>query len=424
MTIVNVGVSYRSAPAEVLEKLAVPSTELGGALARLHAVASIGEVAVLSTCNRVEVYAAADGAAGPVTRAVAALAAARAQIPVAAVLRMARIHVGAAAAEHLFSVACGLDSMALGEDQIVAQIKAAARSAAAAGTAGPAITSLIDAALRVSKRARTQTTISTEGISLARAGLDLARAHLGGLKGRGAVVLGTGPTGRLAARLLREAGAGQLSVASRDPARAAEVAAAAGGRPLPTSDVPAALAGADLLVTATGATVPILLLAQVEAARAQAAGRPLYVLDLGLPPDVDPAIGRLAGVTLTNLTALGQHLADGAVPGQIPRVRAIVAAEAAAYAERQQQAAAAPVIAAMHAQIRQLADAELTRLQGRLPGLSDQERAETAATVHRILRKVLHQPTVRAREFSSGPDGPVYLDALRQLFNLPVEARS
>jgi len=223
---------------------------------------------------------------------------------------------------------------------------------------------------------------------------------------------------------LRPAGAGQLSVASRDPARAAEVAAAVHGRPLPTSDIPAALAGADLLVTATGATVPILLLAQVEAARAQAAGRPLYVLDLGLPPDVDPAIGRLAGVTLTDLTALGQHLADGAVPGQVPQVRAIVAAEAAGYIEREQQAAATPVIAAMHAQIRQLADAELTRLQGRLPGLSDQERAETAATVHRILRKVLHQPTVRAREFSSGPDGRVYLDALRQLFNLPEEARS
>ena len=428
MTIVNVGVSYRSAPAEVLEKLAVPSTELGGVLARLHAVASIGEVAVLSTCNRVEVYAAtaraADGAAGPVARAVAALAAARAQIPVADVLRMARVRVGGAAAEHLFSVACGLDSMALGEDQIVAQIKAAARSAAAAGTAGPAITSLIDAALRVSKRARTQTTISTEGISLARAGLDLAHAHLGGLKGRDAVVVGTGPTGRLAARLLREAGAGQLSVASRDAARAAEVAAAVHGRPLRTSDVPAALAGADLLVTATGATVPVLPLAQAEAARAQAGGRPLYVLDLGMPPDVDPAIGRLAGVTLTDLTALGQHLADGAVPGQIPQVRAIVAAEAAAYIERQQQEAATPVIAAMHAQIRQLADAELARLHGRLPGLSEQERAETAATVHRILRKVLHQPTVRAREFSSGPDGPAYLDALRQLFDLPVEARS
>ena len=418
MTIVNVGVSYRFAPVEVLEKLAVPSAELGGVLARLHALPIIDEVAVLSTCNRLEVYAAVAGATGPATRAVADLVAARGRIPAANVLGMARIHVGGAAAEHLFSVACGLDSMAVGEDQIVAQIKAAARAAVAAGTTGPAVTSLIDAALRVSKRARTQTTISTEGISLVRAGLDLARAHLGGLAGRDAVVLGTGPTGRLAARLLREGAVGQLSVASRDATRAAEVAAAVGGRPLQTSDVPAALVGADILVTATGATVPVLPVGQVAAARAQAGGRPLFVLDLGMPPDMDPALGYLAGVTLIDITALGQHLADRAVPDQIPQVRAIVAAETAAYIERQQQAAATPVIAAMHTQIRQLADAELDRLHDRLPGLTEQDRAETAATVHRILRKVLHQPTVRAREFSSGPNGPVYLDALRQLFDL------
>jgi glutamyl-tRNA reductase len=318
----------------------------------------------------------------------------------------------------LFSVACGLDSMAVGEDQIVAQIKDAARAAAAAGTTGPAVTRLIDAALRVSKRARTQTTISTEGISLARAGLDLAQAQLGGLAGRDAVVLGTGSVGKLAARLLREAGVGRLSVASRDAARAAEVAAAVGGRPLRAIDVPAALAEADILITATGAAVPVVPAEPVRAARARAGGRPLFVLDLGLPPDVDPAVGRLAGVTLVDLTALGRHLADRAVPDQIPQVRAIVAAEVAAYIDRQEQAAAVPVIAAMHAQIRQLADAELDRLHDRLPDLSEEQRAETAATVHRILRKVLHRPTVRAKEFSTGPKGPVYLEALQQLFDL------
>jgi glutamyl-tRNA reductase len=149
----------------------------------------------------------------------------------------------------------------------------------------------------------------------------------------------------------------RLAVASRNAAHAAEVAAAVGGRALRASDV----------------------------------------LDLGMPPDVEPAVGRLAGVELVDLTALGQHLADRAVPGQIPQVRAIVTAEAAAYTARQDQAAAAPVIAAMHAQIRQLADAELARLHHRLPGLSEQQRAETAATVHRILRKILHRPTVRQR---------------------------
>jgi glutamyl-tRNA reductase len=425
MTIVNVGVSHRTAPAEVLEKLAVPSAELGSLLAQLHAVPGIDEVAVLSTCNRVEVYAAASGPAGQVTRAVADLVAARGRVRAGEVLRLARIRVGGAAAEHLFSVACGLDSMAVGEDQIVAQIKDAARAARAAETTGPAITGLIDAALRASKRARTQTTISTEGISLARAGLDLAAGHLGGLAARHAVVLGTGSMGKLAARLLREAGVGRLDVASRSPARAAEVAAAVRGGPLAASDVPAALADTDILVTATGSAVPVMRAGQLRTAREPADGRPLFVLDLGMPPNVEPAAGRLAGVTLVDLTALGRHLADLDVPGQIPQVRAIVAAETAAYMDRQDRAAAAPVIAAMHAQIRQLADAELARLHDRLPGLSEQQRAETAATVHRILRKVLHRPTVRAKEFSAGPEGPLYLDALRQLFDLGTsEARA
>jgi glutamyl-tRNA reductase len=416
--ILCLSLSHRFVPAGLLERLAVPAGELGGLLARLHAVPGVGEAMVLSTCNRVEVYAAVSGPAGRVTRAVAELVAGRGHVSAGEIMRMARIQAGGAAAEHLFSVACGLDSMAVGEDQIVAQIKAAARAAAAAGTAGPAVTGLINAALRASKRARTQTTISTEGISLARAGLDLAAAQLGGLAGRDAVVLGTGSTGRLVVRLLRQAGAGQLSVAGRSQARAAEVAAAVGGRPLRIADVPAALAGADLLVTATGAAAPVVAAGPVRAARAQAGARPLFVLDLGMPPDVEPAVGRLAGVTLADLAALGRHLAGHAAADQVPQARAIVAAEAAAYAQRQDQAAATPLIAAVHAQVRQLADAEIARLQDRLPELSEQQRAETAATVHRILGKVLHRPTVRVREFSARPEGRLYLDALQELFDL------
>jgi glutamyl-tRNA reductase len=425
MTIVCLSLSHRFVPAEVLEKLAVPAGELGELLARLHAVQGVDEALVLSTCNRVEVYAAVSGPAGQVTGAMADLLAARGHLPADEVTRMARIRLGAAAAEHLFSVSCGLDSMAVGEDQIVAQIKSAARSAAAARTAGPAVTGLIDAALAASKRARTQTTISTEGISLARAGLDLAAAHLGGLAGCDAVVLGTGSTGKLVARLLRRAGVGRLSVASRSEARAAEVAAAVGGRPLRTADVPAALADANLLVTATGAAAPVVAAGPARAARVQAGARPLFVLDLGMPPDVEPDVGRLAGVTLADLTVLGQYLADRAGPDQVPAARAIIAAEAAKYAERLDQAIATPVIAAMHAQIRQLADAELARLHDRLPDLSEHQRLETSATVHRILRKVLHRPTVRAREFSTSPEGQLYLDALRELFDLsPGEVKT
>jgi glutamyl-tRNA reductase len=144
------------------------------------------------------------------------------------------------------------------------------------------------------------------------------------------------------------------------------------------------------------------------------------VLDLGMPPDAEPAVGRLAGVTLADLAALGRHLATRDAPDQVPQVRAIIAAEVAGYTHRQNEAVAGPVIAAMHAQIRQLADAELARLHDRLPELSEKQQAETAAAVHRILRKVLHRPTVRAKEFSAGPAGPVYLEALRQLFDLSV----
>ena len=161
MTIVNLGVSHRSAATEALEKLAVPSEQRGSVLARLQAMPSVDEVAVLSTCNRVEVYAAAHGPAGPVAQAVADVLAVHRGFKAGQVLRLARVRVAGAAIEHLFMVACGLDSMAVGEDQIVAQIKDAARAAVAAGTVGPAITGLIDAALRASKRARTQTTIST-----------------------------------------------------------------------------------------------------------------------------------------------------------------------------------------------------------------------------------------------------------------------
>jgi glutamyl-tRNA reductase len=422
MTIMSLSLSHRITPTEVLEQLALTPAERGDVLARLNALPTIDEVVVLSTCNRVEVYAAASGPVEQVAQAVADLMAAHGGVLGGELMRMACIRVDGEATEHLFSVACGLDSMAVGEEQIVAQIKAAALAAAAAGTTGPAITGLIDAALRVSKRARTETRISTAGISLVRAGMDLADAHLGGLAARDAVVLGTGSTGKLAARLLREAGVGRLSVASRNAGRAAEVAAAVSGGHLRTSDVAATLADADLLITATGNSVPVVPVEDVRAAREQAGDRPLFVLDLGMPPDVDAAVGRLAGVTLVDLASLGRHLADREIPDQIPHVRAIVTEEAAAFMDRQGQAAAAPVIAAMHAHIRQLADTELDRLHDRLPELSEQQRAETASAVHRILRKILHRPTVRAKEFSTGPDGTVYLNALSRLFDLSAGA--
>lgn len=416
MSIVNIGLSHRIAPVEVLEKLAVPPALLGEVLTRLHAVRGIDEVAVLSTCNRIEVFAVTQGSAEQVTRNVADVLAHRDGVSAGDIVRRAALRVDTAAVEHLFSVACGLDSMAIGEDQIVAQVRTAARAAAAAGTTGAVLTGLIDAALRASKRARTQTTISTAGVSLARAALELADEQLGGLAGRHAVVLGTGSVGRLAARLLREAGVGRLSVASRSEARGAEVAAAVNGTPLRAVDVPAMLAGCDLLITATGCVVPVVPADEVRMAREQTSDRPLLVLDLGMPPDVEPAVGQLAGVTLVDMDAIGRRLAGQEQPVDIPRVRAILAAEVASYLDRQNEAAAAPFIEEMHAHVRDLAETELLRLHARVPTLTDEQRAETAAIVYRVLRKFLHPPTLRAKRLSAHPEGSIYLDALRELF--------
>jgi glutamyl-tRNA reductase len=412
---VNIGISYRTAPAATLERLAVVPGEQHTVLGQLRALSGVDEVFALSTCNRVEVYAATAGPPGEAALSVAALLADRAGMPADVVRQLARIRIDAAAVEHLFSVTSGLDSMAVGEEQIVAQVKAAQRDAAVSGTTGPVLTGLLEAALRASKRARTKTMIGTAGVSLARAGLDLARAHLGDLAGRRAVVAGTGSMGRLAARLLYDSGA-HLSIVSRSAARAGELAATMGGRPVPVDELAAAIAAADVLVTAMGSPTPIVRRDDVRA--------PLFMLDLGRPADVEPAAGLLPGVVLVDLAALGRHLARADVPDDVPRAQAIVAEEVGAYLTRQEQAAAAPVIAALHAQIRQLADAELCRLHDRLPGLDDAQRSETAATVHRILRKVLHRPTVRAKELTGGPDGPVYVEALRQLFDLPAAVPS
>ena len=431
MTIVNVGLSHRFAPAEVLEKLAVPSAELGDVLTRLHTVPSIDEVVVLSTCNRVEVYAAASGPAEQVTRAVAGLVASRGRLRTGEVLRMARTRVGGAAAEHLFCVACGLDSMAIGEDQIVAQLKAAARAAATAGTAGPVMTGLIDAALRASKRARTQTAISTEGISLARAGLEVAARTW-------AAPPRTWAASPTAMRWFwgREPRAGSRrgsytkpvsrgcqwpAVTRREPRRWPRRCAPGICRPatcLPRSPTrtcwspPPGPPRPSWPRGRCGRPGP--RLAAGRCSCSTWACRLMWTRPWGGWPGSNSSTSPHSAGTWP--TERYRTRSPRSAPLSPPRPPGTWTGGT--------KSAAAPVIAAMHAQIRQFADAELARLHHRLPDLSEEQRAETAATVHRILRKVLHRPTVRAKEFSAGPEGPVYLDVLRQLFDLRTDKAS
>jgi glutamyl-tRNA reductase len=417
MTLVSVCLSHQFTPLHLLERLVVPAAQRQELLTRLKDPSDVREVLVLSTCNRLELYASVDGAVADFTFAALGQLARRAGLPTDVVRAHARVLTGGAVVEHLFSVTCGLDSMAVGESQIVAQVKDAARAAVEAATTGAVLTDLVDAALRVSKRARTETTIGTAGISLVRSGLELARAHRGRAPVRHAVVLGSGSVGRLAARLMSAEAPEKLSVVSRNEVSAARLAAAVAGRPLPVTELLTALADADVLISATGAPTPVVRAEHLRAARAS--GSPsLFVLDLGMPRDVDPAVRGLSGVTLVDIPDLGRHLAGSSAAFDVDRVRCIVAAETAAHLDLRQATVAAPAIRAMHRHADQVVDAELDRLQDRLNRLTPHQRAETEATVRRIVRAFLHKPTVRARQLSTAPDGLRHLHALLELFDV------
>jgi glutamyl-tRNA reductase len=418
MAIIDAGLTHRTAPPELLERLLVPPEEIPDLLHKLHAMPRVREVLVISTCNRIEAYLESDETPAAVRIGVAEALAPRAAVPADEIEPLLTTGGEAHAVEHLFSVLCGLDSMAVGEDQIVAQFRAAVRLATGARTIGPVLTRLADAGLTTSKRARTETGIGRRGISLAHAGVALGSDHLGGLAGRTAVLIGSGTVGSLAARLLREHEVARIVVVSRTEANAHRLAAAVGGEVAQLPALPEVLAGCDLVVTAIGATAPVLSPSQLAPARLSAGHRPLFVLDLGMPRDVDPDCRHIPGVTVVDIETLGRHLAERELPDDVGHVRAVVAQEAAAFLARRRESAAVPLIGALRSRAQEAVDTELLRLHDRLSGLDDRQRAETAAAVQRVVSKLLHGPTVRAKELSAAPDGTVYIEALSRLFDL------
>ena len=421
MTIIHVGMTHRTIPSELLERLLVPVQEIPVLLNELYGKPQVREVLALSTCNRIEVYVESTAPVAALRTAVAAAFGPRAGLPGEAVEPLLVTSTDALAVEHLFSVMCGLDSMAVGEDQIVAQFRTAVRLATTGLTIGPVLTRLADAALRTSKRARTQTRIGRWGISLAQAGLTIGRDHLGGLAGRSAVLIGAGTVGSLVARSLRGDGVDRIVVISRTDANARRLAESVAGEAAPFTALPAALSAADIVVTAIGAPKPVLTADHLGPVR----DRPLFVLDLGMPRDVDPACRDVSGVRVVDIEALGRHLAARQLPDDVGQVRVVVAEETAAFMARHRQSAAVPFIGALRTHAQQVVDIELLQLHDRFPGLDDRLRAETAAVVRRVVSKLLHGPTVRAKELSAAPDGTVYIEALSRLFDLnPNEAKA
>lgn len=417
MSLLVIGLSHRTAPLGVLERAALSAQAASELAARAVQQPHVSESLVLATCNRVELYAQVTAFHGGLADLGESLCAATG-LCLDDLKDHLYVHYADRAVSHLFSVACGLDSMAVGESQVLGQLRQAVRRGQHAGATGRVLDPLMQQALRVGKRAHAETAIDRAGASLVGVGLDRAERLLGPLTGLSVVVVGAGSMSSLASAALRRRGAGSITVANRTPEHAQRLAATVGGRAVPLGVLAEELAAADLVVSCTGALGHVVGVDAAATAAAARAGRPQLYVDLALPRDVDPEVALLPGVAVADLEVLGKDLSAAAVDEAVQQVRALVAIEVEGYLAGVRVQAVAPTVVALRERAAQVVAAELNRLAHRLPDVDPAVRAELQHTVHRVVEKLLHAPTVRVKELASRDDGGSYAAALRELFDL------
>ena len=443
MSVLVVGLSHKSAPVSTLERAAVSGDTLGKLLHDVARLPDIAETFVISTCNRVEVYAEVGRFHGGVA-GVCDLLSRYSGIPAAELTSSLYVHYEDRAVQHLLAVSSGLESMVVGEDQILGQVRTALKVAGEHGTLGRSLRDLGRLALRTGKRARAETGIDRLGLSLVSVGIELAAPHLGGapdegqdqpklasngpgrLSGLHVLVVGAGAMSGLAVATAARAGAARVTVANRTRAKAERLAAGVGGAVADFAGLPAAIAEADLVISCTGAANLVItraIVREVLAVRDRA--RPLVLLDLAMPRDVDPAVAEPPGQAAAAVTVVGMDTLRGSGEhavgaDEVAAVRAIVEDEFAAYGSAVRADRVTPTVVALRAKAATVVDAELARLAGRLSeeSVSGHALEEMAQTVRRVVDKLLHAPTVRVKELASSPDGEEYAAALRVLFDL------
>ena len=436
MSVLVVGLSHKSAPVAVLERTAVSGDTVTKLLRDVVQAEPVAEAFVVSTCNRVEVYADVDRFHAGVT-AICELLARHCGVPSHELTQYLYVHYEDRAVSHLLAVAAGLDSMVVGEDQILGQVRSAVKLAAEHGTAGRVLGELGRLALRTGKRARAETAIGRAGFSLLSAAVELAAARLGPLRpgedplaGRDVLVVGAGSMSGLATATAARSGAASITVANRTRKHAERLAASVSTVTTTVTglaDLPAAIAAADVVISCTGAAGQVITGDMVSAAlaarEAEAARGTLVIMDLAMPRDVEPAVADLPGVVLIGMDQLSEHA--GAVrDDDVAAVRTILEAELSAYQSAMDAARVAPTVVALRAKAAGVVDAELARLAGRLSAddLSGHALDEIAQTVRRVVDKLLHAPTVRVKELAGSPGGEEYAAALRVLFDLDPRA--
>jgi glutamyl-tRNA reductase len=444
MSVLVVGLNHKGAPLALLERTALT----GDALVKLlHDIARDDDVAgavALSTCNRVEIYAEVGKFHGAVA-AICELLSRHSGVPQSELTPCLYVHYEDRAVQHMLAVACGLDSMVVGESQILGQLRQALRIAREQGTVSRALSEVGSLALRTGKRAHTETAIGGTGASLVSVGLEAAARQLGSqdgngaaagqavsdgphpmLSGRNVLVVGAGSMSSLAVTSVARAGAARIVVANRTRQRAEKLAAGVGGTASDMTDLVALLAAADLVVTCTGASAHVITTDMVTAALGQRVVRdgPLVLLDLAMPRDVAQGVGDIPGVAVTDLDTLA---ADGTAAmrpgdGTVGEVRQIVAQELTAHLTAGRAASVAPTVVALRDKAAKVVEAEIARLAGRLGDLDDAALAEVGKSMRRIADKLLHAPTVRVKELAGAPGADSYEAALRVLFDLDPAA--
>ena len=419
MSVVVLGLSHRSAPIALLEEVALDPARAAELAIAVRRGENVNESLVLATCNRVEVYADVVTFHGAVTESGDALAAASG-VPLSELREHLYVHYEDRAVAHAFALACGLESMAVGEGQILGQMRMALRSAQKRGQAGGTLSELFQQALRVGKRAHAETGIDRVSVSLVEAGLRRAADLLGPLADTRVLVVGAGSMSALAATTISRLGAAELVIINRTLVKAERLAVATGGCALPLSDLEAALCRADLVISCTGGLGHVITAQTILASADSRTDGPRMFMDLGLPRNVAPDVADLPGEHVIGLTELDEILAGDS--HHTPHVKAVgdlVIAEVASYLVRRRAQEVAPTVALLRSRAADVVTSELSRLDQHLPDdLPDEARGEIHLAVHRVVKKLLHTPTVRVQTLAADGQGGDYALALRELFDL------
>jgi glutamyl-tRNA reductase len=419
VSVVVIGLNHRTAPLDLLERMAVTDARLPKALHDLCSREHVSEALVLSTCNRTEVYAVAErfhGAYSDIRSFLAELS----YLPPEEFADHLYVHYDSAAASHLMAVTSGLDSAVLGETEIQGQVKRAWEQARDEEAAGPVLNLLIRHALEAGKRARTETAIGRHIASASQAAVAMASARLDGVAGKTVLVLGAGEMGEGMAVALAGAGVGEVLVANRTPSKAAELAERVGGRAVPVAELPTHVAGVDLLLTSTGARALMLEHEELAPVMAARPARPLLIVDIAVPRDVDPSVAEIGGVTLLDMDDLRAFASVGLAERrrEVAGVEAILNDELDRYLGATSAREVAPMIVAMRERAELIRAAEVERMRARLDDLDPRQAEAVEALTRGLVAKLLHQPTVVLKDAAGSQRGDRLVAALRELFEI------